>query len=319
MGAAETTPDPVPQATARVRERLLLTLHFGQRKPGDRAPSIRTMSRVTGISRKCVHRAYEQLADEGLLELRPGSGTFFASAGTEALRVSLSRLLETVARFREEARELGVGPDELARLLAVCAGRGPVAAKIAVTECNREQLGLMARELGDSLGAPLRPVLLDALKADPHATLDGCVGVITTDCHKLEVEQAVRSLHLPVYRVALDHRFTEALVDRARRGPVLAVVEDGKYGPIFLGMLERMGEQPEIIDRFSFAEPEEFAPTTPVGRGGRLYVSPLVEHRVKLPPGLAERRVDPGPYLDATSIEHLKTLCAAQVALNPAL
>ena len=67
---------------ATVRARLLTALHVGRLRPGDRVPSVRRLAGLTGVNHKTVHRAYTELAREGILEVRPGSGTFVADPET---------------------------------------------------------------------------------------------------------------------------------------------------------------------------------------------------------------------------------------------
>jgi DNA-binding transcriptional regulator YhcF (GntR family) len=300
-----------------VRERLLMALHFGQKRPGDRVPSIRTMSRVTGLGRKAVHRAYEQLAGEGLLEMRPGSGTYFAEGGLDALRVSLGRLLGTMERFHEDAEDLGLSLDQLARVLTLYSGARPVEATLAVTECNREQLGLISQELDVALSAGIRPILIDDLKADSLKALDGCVGVVTTDCHMQEVQGVVQPFGLPTYRVALSSSFTETLVRAATDVRLLMVVQDGRYGAILTRMLDRMGVPRETVERLEIVDVRRGRRRIENGaRGHRVYLSPLVEERLDASAIPARRRVHPGPYLDAPSVEHLRAQVAADMALQ---
>src|ERR1044072_7774229 len=44
--------------------------------PGYRLPATRTAARESGVSRNTITAAYDQLAAEGYLETRAGSGTF---------------------------------------------------------------------------------------------------------------------------------------------------------------------------------------------------------------------------------------------------
>lgn len=301
-----------------VRERLLISLHLGQKSPGERVPSVRAMARLTGLGRKTVHRAYEQLAREGLVELRPGSGTFFAEGGEELLRVSTGQLLEAVERLGREAESLGMSLEQLARVISLYSGVRPVEAVLAVTECNHEQLGLMSRELDSALSAEVRPVLLSDLKADPLGCLRGCSGIVTTDCHRQEVRAVVQSFRLPVYRVALASRFTHVLVGAASRAHVLMVVSDARYRGIFQRMLLKMKVPQATVARLEILEP---APARrylqSVSGEVLMYVSPLVEDRLDAlsSPGNGNHRLEPGPYLDAASIDHLRAQMAADMAL----
>ncbi|GAA4284106.1 pyridoxine biosynthesis transcriptional regulator PdxR [Brevibacterium daeguense] len=60
------------QIVREIRRRVVL----GSLVPGDRLPSARTLARSLGVSRGTVDLAYEQLAAEGYVTLRPRSGTF---------------------------------------------------------------------------------------------------------------------------------------------------------------------------------------------------------------------------------------------------
>jgi DNA-binding transcriptional MocR family regulator len=54
----------------------------GELRPGDRVPSVRTLRRARNVSRSTVLRAYESLELDGLIESKPRSGFYVASART---------------------------------------------------------------------------------------------------------------------------------------------------------------------------------------------------------------------------------------------
>ena len=91
----------------RVRHELLTALHFGHLCPGDQVPSVRRLADQTGMNRKTIHRAYRRLAHEGLLDLRPGSGTFVAdSVPGETEAAPVRELLAAANRCRATAKSL---------------------------------------------------------------------------------------------------------------------------------------------------------------------------------------------------------------------
>jgi len=250
----------------RVRRELLTALQFGQLTPGDQVPSVRRLADQTGMNRKTVHRAYRRLAREGLLDLRPGSGTFVAE------------LLAAANRCRATAKGLGIRPEALAAFLQVHLGNGLRDVPLVVTECNREQLGLIEQELRLVLGVRTRPVLLAELAERPERTLRGQAGVVTTDCHRTEVTGMVEGRAVPVYRLALDPRFPRQLIEQARQRPVLLVVRDRHFAPVFLRLLRQLGAPREVLDRFCIVEPSGVAGA--VGRIGgpaTVCVSPLIQ------------------------------------------
>ena len=59
-------------------EQLHRAILDGRLKPGLRLPSTRGLASNQGISRNTVIAAYERLASEGYLVLKPGSGAYVA-------------------------------------------------------------------------------------------------------------------------------------------------------------------------------------------------------------------------------------------------
>jgi len=294
-----------------VRAKLLTALHVDRYKPGDRVPSIRRMAELTKLNHKTVHRAYGQLAEEGLLEIRWGSGTFFKQ-GDEHRPLPIS-LLEAAERCRVEADHLGVSPEVFLRFLDRFIRGGLRDVEIAVAECNREQIGLIERELRAAMGLQTREVLLSDLVARHPSLLNGVQGVVTTDCHRQEVIEMVAPLGIPVYRVALSPEFTNRLLKRARMGPLAMLVRDGSYGAVFLRMLRQMQVPAEIVDRIRVATVAEWNAGPRRLRDIRsLYVSPLVAREIAAPVPSGVHRLKPVRYLAATSIDSFK----AQLALD---
>ena len=90
----------------------------GQMKPGDRFPSVRTLSAACKINPNTAHKVIAQLTAEGFLEVIPGIGTVVAVPpdGAPADRV---RLLEgETEQFVVEARRLGLSLKQVQTALA---------------------------------------------------------------------------------------------------------------------------------------------------------------------------------------------------------
>jgi DNA-binding FadR family transcriptional regulator len=83
-----TIPAPirVPQRYEQVAQRLAADITAGRLAPGDRLPSERDLARTLGVGRASVREALGALANQGLLETRPGSGSFVAGDARDRLR-----------------------------------------------------------------------------------------------------------------------------------------------------------------------------------------------------------------------------------------
>lgn len=272
-------------ALTLVKDHILTAMHVGRLQPGDRVLSVRRFSDMTGLNRKTVHRAYRVLEREGFLAARRGSGTYVsATRGASHVAGDERRLLAAVNHSRAEAAALGLTPEVFARFLTHCTGHGLRGTPVAVAECNREQIGMIANDLRETLGLEPRPVLLRDLAAGERSWLNGVAGIVTTDCHVSEVERLMADGRLPVYRLALDASFPRRILAAARRGPLWMVVRDGSFGAVFLRLLRHLGGPPEILARIRILEPSELA---------------QARRRATLPPVVHVSDLADGPDVDA--------------------
>ena len=61
---------------------------------GEQLPSVRTLSKDLKVSILTVKKAYDELEEEGFVELRQGLGTFVAGKDSEVKREELQKKLE---------------------------------------------------------------------------------------------------------------------------------------------------------------------------------------------------------------------------------
>jgi GntR family transcriptional regulator len=78
---------------------------------GDRLPSARELAAVIGVNLHTVLRAYQQLADESLVEMRRGRGVTITSSAPQADLSSIARALVA------QARHVGLADIDIIRLV----------------------------------------------------------------------------------------------------------------------------------------------------------------------------------------------------------
>lgn len=104
-----TDPQPLYEQIAGVVRRSL-----GERtlQPGDRLPAAKELAASLDVNLHTVLKAYQQLRDEGLIELRRGRGAVVINAD-----IGTSKLVAMVDDLVAHADRLGVSRDELTRLI----------------------------------------------------------------------------------------------------------------------------------------------------------------------------------------------------------
>ena len=80
----------------------------GQILPGDRFPSVRTLSQGLRINPNTAHKIVTALVNEGLLEVRPGVGTLVAQAAPATSAQRRTLLKEELEPLIVEARKLSL-------------------------------------------------------------------------------------------------------------------------------------------------------------------------------------------------------------------
>jgi GntR family transcriptional regulator len=115
MIIANSSPDPIYEQISRQIKSQIIS---GELVEGAPLPSIRRLAQDLSISVITTKRAYEELEREGFIDSVGGKGTFVAAQNPQFLREKRMRAVEVkLTAAVEEARMLGIGPEDLARML----------------------------------------------------------------------------------------------------------------------------------------------------------------------------------------------------------
>ncbi len=86
---------------------------MGQLRPGDPFPSVRTVSQELHVNPNTAQKAVTTLAKRGLLETRPGIGTFVAPWRPAPNPRRRALIASNIERLVVDARHMGLTLDEL--------------------------------------------------------------------------------------------------------------------------------------------------------------------------------------------------------------
>lgn len=101
----------------QLRERVLAQILDGAIKPGEPLPSVRQVAGELAINPLTVSKAYQSLADEGVVEKRRGLGLYVTdNADRDVRRRERERFLgEEWPRLVTRIRQLELSPEQLLR------------------------------------------------------------------------------------------------------------------------------------------------------------------------------------------------------------
>lgn len=99
----------------QIKARVVAMVLDGELKPGDALPSVRQVAAEFQINPITVSRAYQELADEALVEKRRGLGMYVVEGARETLlRSERERFLQTEwPQVRARIERLGLRPEAL--------------------------------------------------------------------------------------------------------------------------------------------------------------------------------------------------------------
>ena len=106
---------PYLQIVQQVRQ----ALRMGLLDVGDKLPAVREVVAATAVNPNTVLKAYRDLEREGLIEARPGHGTFVLKRPPGPPPGTVSRLGRGLARWVRQAREAGLDDESIESLLRV--------------------------------------------------------------------------------------------------------------------------------------------------------------------------------------------------------
>jgi GntR family transcriptional regulator len=93
-------------------------LRVGMLGPGDQLPTVREVVEKLAINPNTVLKAYRELEHEGLVEGRPGQGTFVVGSIPGPPPGSYTRLRRGLTRWLAEARGAGLDEESILALVS---------------------------------------------------------------------------------------------------------------------------------------------------------------------------------------------------------
>ena len=91
-------------------------LRLGMLRPGDQLPTVRDVVAALAINPNTVLKAYRELEHEGLVQARPGRGTFVTRTLTDNTLAAHGPLRQDLRRWLAKARKAGLDEESIEAL-----------------------------------------------------------------------------------------------------------------------------------------------------------------------------------------------------------
>ena len=117
---------PYLQLVHQVRQ----SLRLGLLHVGDQLPTVKDVAAAVAVNPNTVLKAYRELESQGLVEPRPGRGTFVTASLSDASLAEHGRLRRDLERWLAKARRAGLYEESIEALFAAtfrAAGQSDIA------------------------------------------------------------------------------------------------------------------------------------------------------------------------------------------------
>lgn len=176
----------------------------GELLAGSQLPTVQVLTEELGIARGTVKRAYDELERLGIVEKVQGRGTFVCyQLGNSGSRKE--QAMVAIDFMLDQLENMGFSPTEINIFLNLKLrerAEQEAHVKIAVVECNPENLSQISEQLRHINGVDLYPYLLDSIQQYPYKLGEEFDLIVTTAGHADYLESVV-PLKKKVIRIAL--------------------------------------------------------------------------------------------------------------------
>ena len=186
-----------PQLDIPIYQQLVDTIRTAVKKgilaPNQQLPTVSELSEKLGIARGTIKRAYDELERSGIVDKAQGRGTFVcyqpASSGSRKKQAmaAIDTLLENLEELGFSAAEINIFLNLKLRERAEQESQ----VKVAVLECNPENLAQMSEQLHTIPRIDLYSYLTETIEQYPYQLSEDIDLIVTTAAHAEFLERVL--------------------------------------------------------------------------------------------------------------------------------
>lgn len=188
-------------------DEILLKIRRGELKAGEKLPTERELAQQLYVSRGTIKKAYKELADNNIVEIIQGSGTYVYTekklydGGMRKQATSMiNELLDRLDFWDFPAEEI----ETLFHMCILHRSRSNRPVRCAIIDCNSESLGIFKRQLSYLPDVTLSAILVDSVIMDdaPDSLLADYDLIFTTETHYGQITACLKNHHENLFSVS---------------------------------------------------------------------------------------------------------------------
>jgi len=218
---------------------------------GQQLPTVQEMTEMLGIARGTIKRAYDELELAGLVEKAQGRGTFVryqpAQSGSRK-----EQAMAAIDALLDHLEDMGLSTGEINIFLNLKLRERTEQEdyiKVAVIECNPENLSQMTEQLSHIPQVELHSYLLESIQQYPYKLGEDFDLVVTTSAHAEYLEN-VLPIQKKLARIALrpSARYLSHII-KLRSGEKLGIVGySQRFGQLMYSTCKTYVEDAQIFE-----------------------------------------------------------------------
>ncbi len=177
----------------QLADNICMAVKSGRIGPGEQLPTVQQMTDRLGIARGTVKRTYDELEHRGMIEKVQGRGTFICYK-TENQGSRKEKAVAAIDALITNLEELGFSTEEMGIFfnlkLREYTEKG-YHAKIALVECNLENLSQMSDQMRHIDDIDLYSYIFESIEENPYKLNEDFDYIITTQSHVQFLESIV--------------------------------------------------------------------------------------------------------------------------------
>lgn len=184
----------------QLMDEILAKIRSGELIPGAKLPTERELAQQLYVSRGTIKKAYKELADNNIIEIIQGSGTY-VYAEKKLYDGGMRKQATNMINSLLDRLEFWDFPmEEIETLFHMCVThrtRTSRPVRCAMIDCNSESLGIFKRQLSYLPDITLSAILVDSVIMDdtPEALLADYDLIFTTETHYSQITECL-NIHL---------------------------------------------------------------------------------------------------------------------------